>query len=62
MTKPKQPKQGAEWRSESGLTRLIPGEINGATDGKTVVCARCEQPRAFGRPCPRCERVGVEAI
>lgn len=34
-------------------------EANGATDGVTKICPRCEQVRAFGRPCLNCERVGL---
>jgi hypothetical protein len=33
-------------------------EANGATDGVTVLCARCRQPRQFGVECFECVRRG----
>lgn len=36
-------------------------EVHAPTDGRTVVCARCQQPRNYGEACPRCERPKVEA-
>ena len=53
---------GAAFRGDEWVQQRYVAEVNGATDGKTVVCPRCQQARQFGRACPRCERTGVEAI